>query len=91
MPPLLAFADNPVRRHEFLGAGRGIKLHGERHDLEEEDRGEQERADGDSAPVEVVLSRKRCAASFNRRTVTGMFEGVHVVASPGLKRAARRM
>ena len=41
----LALTDNPVRHHEFLGAGRGIKLHGERHDLEEEDRREQERAD----------------------------------------------
>ena len=34
--PPLAFTDNPLRHHEYLGAGRGIKLHWERHDLEEE-------------------------------------------------------
>ena len=36
-------------------------------------------ADGDSAPVEVVLSRKRCAASFNKphghRDVRGRARG----------------
>ena len=46
--PLLVLTDNSLRHHEFLGAGRGIKLHGERHDLEEEDRADahQRRAYG---------------------------------------------